>query len=461
MKFTTTSYLASTQHSELEKNMIASKRRQAGISFPAPRKQDYSLIVRLDIIPTDDKKSVSQGLKRLCTLFEKIDREIIEIEDTSNDEEMYMYPLTKFNFTATVGFGKTFFKKLNLMKKCPKNLHDLPIHYEIGDQFPYTLLQTDMILQLASSNHALNKMVLQNDQYLKPNEGLVTKDLQYLNDTENGLDITDAIKGWAKITDVHFGFHRADGRNLMGFYDGISNPHRLTNNNIWICGNEGEMEFEDGTFMVFQKIEHNLGEWGKLSTQEQEKWVGRSKATGLLLGTLSPDEENKLVSELHSTDSSKQEQAKDRLSKLIDEQRDPIKNFFDSYDIRYLNINKNCPESSHARRTNPRKKKSGMQGTIFRRGFLYMEDDFVEYPKTGILFISFQNDIEIFIEMKRNMAQHVNTHTEMKEEGEKKNSYGNGISAKRSFDTLTLGGGYYYIPAIPGKRISEIGQHFF
>jgi len=213
--------------------------------------------------------------------------------------------------------------------------------------------------------------------------------------------------------------------------------------------------------MVFQKIEHDLKEWNKLETQEQEKWVGRSKATGLLLGTLPFDEEKRLISELHSSDSSRKRQAMVRLSGLIDEQRNPTKKFFDAYDIRYSNINKNCPISSHARRVNPRKPNGRNERLIFRRGCLYMEEDFADYPKSGILFISFQNDIKIFEEMKRNIAQRKSALTESEERARIKNYYGQELPSKNSFDTLTLGGGYYFIPHIPGKRISQIGQQFF
>ena len=460
MKYEATSYLSENKHTELENKMIAEKQRQAGIAFPAPRKQDYLLIVRLDVSSADEKL-VGEGLKELCTLFEQIDKGIIEIDDTSAGDGIYSYPLTKFTFTATIGFSKTFFKKLNLLKKCPKNLYELPPHYEIGDKSPYVLRQTDMILQLASNNHVVNKMVLNNETFLRCNKNLLTRDLNYLNTPENApLDIMAAIKGWAKIADIHTGFHRADGRNLMGFYDGISNPYRLSNNNIWISENEDGIELKDGTYMVFQKIEHNLIEWNKLNREEQEKWVGRSKATGLLLGTLSPVEEKRLVSDLYSKDESIRNAAKVKLRKLFNEQRDPTKNFFDSFDIRYQNINKKCPESSHARKTNPRKS-TGPEQLIFRRGCLYMEEDFVEYPKSGILFIIFQNDIKIFEVMKRNIAQHISPHVETNERSGKETSYGKDISGKNSFDTLTLGGGYYFIPSIPGRRISNIGQQFF
>jgi Dyp-type peroxidase family len=444
--------------------MIAQKRRQAGISFPAPRKQDYLLLIRLDISPVIDKKSASQGLKRLCTLFDQIDKGLIEMEDTSSeDNNTYTYPLSRFDFTATIGFGKRFFTKLDLDNKCPKNLDDMPPNYELGDEYPYVLPQTDMILQLASDNYTVNKMVLQSDNYFTSRNNSITRD-RYQSVPEGvsvPLNIIDAVNGWAKIIDVQNGFHRADGKNLMGFYDGISNPYRLANNNIWIPEDQEGKEFANGTFMVFQKIEHSLIEWNKLKTPDQEKWVGRSKSTGLLLGTLSADAEKRLTSELKSTDSLVQTQAKNRLSRLFDQQRDPTKNFFDAFDIRYLNINKDCPISSHARRVNPRDTKGREERLIFRRSCLYMEEDFADFPKSGILFISFQKDFKTFEEMKKRISQKVTNPAKIEQTTKIKPYLDQKLRGSNSFETLTLGGGYYYIPPIPDRQISNIGQQFF
>ena len=63
----------------------------------------------------------------------------------------------------------------------------------------------------------------------------------------------NSITGWAQITDVHFGFQRTDGRNLMGFYDGISNPDRMNNKNVWLDGDYVSGKFRDGTFYGVSK----------------------------------------------------------------------------------------------------------------------------------------------------------------------------------------------------------------
>src|SRR5437868_8961446 len=94
-------------------------------------------------------------------------------------------------------------------------------------------------------------------------------------------DIVTAVTGWATITDVNAGFQRIDGRNLQGFNDGVSNPRRLSplfDDIVWT--KTPDDNFKDGTYMVFQKIEHDLDQWRELELDEQEEWVGRSKGTG-------------------------------------------------------------------------------------------------------------------------------------------------------------------------------------
>ena len=41
------------------------------------------------------------------------------------------------------------------------------------------------------------------------------------NAEKKSYDISAAVSEWAIVTDIHSGFQRLDGRNLMGFVDGI------------------------------------------------------------------------------------------------------------------------------------------------------------------------------------------------------------------------------------------------
>jgi Dyp-type peroxidase family len=352
-----------------EKQMIEQKRKQAGIAFPSHTKQENLLIVRLDVLPIN-VNFVSNGLRRLCTFFENIDSGVIKTNERVEDT-IVMSPLSKFNFSATIGFGQNFFRKLHLLNKCPKKLIEMPNYSNVGDHSQYLLSQTDIILQICSTKYSLNKMILQNDQYLFYDNDYLERNLTKLSSSDLLiLDIIKGIDGWAKITDLHVGFLRTDGRNIKGFYDGISNPDRINNDVIW-TSNEELNEPADGTYMVFNKIEHNLEEWYKLDSSKHEKLIGRSKATGLLLGTLSSDIEQKLVADLHSSNQEKRNQALKKWMQLINHQKDPKENFFNPYDFRYTSINRDCPASSHVRTANTRQPNN--QRLIFRRGYLYME----------------------------------------------------------------------------------------
>lgn len=67
-----------------------------------------------------------------------------------------------------------------------------------------------------------NKAESQQDRH-DDDKGKPRKD----KDRQEGVDRADivtAIAGWATVTDIHVGFQRLDGRNLLGFNDGVSNP---------------------------------------------------------------------------------------------------------------------------------------------------------------------------------------------------------------------------------------------
>ncbi len=181
----------------------------------------------------------------------------------------------------------------------------MPLHTDLGDPEQYLFTQTDMIVQLCSKMDFVNHWVFKTDSYpITPSEewrNLAGGPKQ--NAEEKIHDINTAVSEWAIVTDVHSGFQRLDGRNLMGFMDGISQPERLRNDDVWTTGNDEIGALIDGTYMVFHKIEHDLERWEQIGVGEQERWVGRSKGTGLLLGTLSRQQDEKLANDCRSNNS--------------------------------------------------------------------------------------------------------------------------------------------------------------
>lgn len=232
--------------SQLEKSYREKKRRQAGVEFPSARKQEQILIIRFNIsqsvLEKDDLDNVRSGLKQLCTMFDEMDKGAVKIENLLPNGDMKLLKLSDFNFSATVGFGKGFFEKLKInSKNYPKKLKEMPDHVGLNDPNPYKLLQTDFIIQLCSNHEDVNRWVFQHFT-AKPvdNEPLKsTNNTPYLNQKKSDdivkapSEIYSVISSWTDIVDMHAGFQRIDGRNLLGFNDGISNPKRLSNDVVW------------------------------------------------------------------------------------------------------------------------------------------------------------------------------------------------------------------------------------
>jgi Dyp-type peroxidase family len=523
------------------------KVKQPGIGFPAASKQDHLLVIRLDLAPPaeDSKNAVRTGVKRLCGLFERIDQGIHKINVVDNQGNR-LVDLSKFSFSATIGFGLGFFKKLDISgNKLPKKLREMPDHNGLGDPTPYSMGQTDLIIQLGSSKDFVNRWVLENS--IQPPEDT--------EDTKNSIsplqrenletpDIITAITGWATITDVNAGFQRIDGRNLQGFNDGVSNPRRLSelfDKIVWT--KTPEDNFKDGTYMVFQKIEHDLDQWRELELDEQQEWVGRSKGTGLLLGTLKEEEDLDLTKKLSdpTVDPKEREKALAELHKHFDpnnpdeDQSNPQSRFFDhkdpndpNSDPKHGEIPLKCPAWAHVRKANPRQEDSlgkaiggeFPQKLVFRRGYPYMERGLNEKVRSGLLFVCFQNDIDNGFEfIKKNWFGNKDfpvpgPRTDFtKQEKAKRHSQGRftvdelnsltpeqrellGLKNKDDFDDaithaknedtqntgreglagpselgvvptgeflaiVPFGGGYYFVPPIPKKRIADIGEQFF
>jgi Dyp-type peroxidase family len=428
--------------------LIGGGHKQAGVEFPAPSDQAHLLIIRVNLSRQvrsgrvePDADIVRRGLRRLCGLFERIKEGKKMIDELGDDGKLSpKHLVADYKFTATIGFGLGFFDRLNVSPdKRPKHLREMPDHAGLGDPTPYSLAQTDLIIQIASTKTQINKWVLENtlhaDQqvnegiskdaktdcpggvYLKPNQRCCP-DGQIIEKGEKCTpDIRSALEGWATIVDVNAGFQRLDGRNLMGFNDGVSNPvpgSALFDDVVWTTKQDEGEALKDGTYMVYQKIEHDLDQWRLLSLSEQEDWVGRKKITGLLKGTLSDEEDKILGQNLQSPDNRIRGEAQKRLKELIIQQRDPSKRFYD--DPKFKNA---VPAWSHIRKANPReelidKHKGDKNGRIarhqiFRRGYLFVQNDENNDVRSGLLFICFQRNIDEGFEfIKKNWLNNKN-----------------------------------------------------
>jgi porphyrinogen peroxidase len=83
------------------------------------------------------------------------------------------------------------------------------------------------------------------------------------------------------VDEVH-GFRYFDDRDLLGFVDGTENPRGAQAINAVLIGNE-DPTFEGGSYVIVQKYIHNLDAWNQLSTEAQERIIGRKKLSDIEL----------------------------------------------------------------------------------------------------------------------------------------------------------------------------------
>ncbi|WP_329418841.1 Dyp-type peroxidase [Streptomyces sp. NBC_01693] len=90
------------------------------------------------------------------------------------------------------------------------------------------------------------------------------------------------LGGAVKVVDETHGFRYFDHRDLLGFVDGTENPVGDDARAAAIVGPE-DPAFEGGSYVVVQKYLHDLAGWNRLSTEEQERVIGRTKFTDMEL----------------------------------------------------------------------------------------------------------------------------------------------------------------------------------
>lgn len=154
-------------------------------------------------------------------------------------------------------------------------------------------------------------------------------------------------------------------RNLMGFRDGTANldtaDRALMDTNVWVSPEDGPAWMAGGTYMVVRRVRILVEAWDRASLVEQERVVGRHKATGAPIGARAE---------------------------------------FDPVDTARMD------PSAHVRLANPRTAASGAE-RILRRGYSYADgiDPRLGQLDAGLVFIAFQRDPRTqFVPIQRRLA---------------------------------------------------------
>ncbi len=83
------------------------------------------------------------------------------------------------------------------------------------------------------------------------------------------------------VDEVH-GFRYFDDRDLLGFVDGTENPRGEAVIDAVLVGEE-DAAFAGGSYVIVQKYLHDLDGWNALSTEAQERIIGRTKLSDIEL----------------------------------------------------------------------------------------------------------------------------------------------------------------------------------
>ncbi len=99
---------------------------------------------------------------------------------------------------------------------------------------------------------------------------------------ELATQISAQLAGAVSPVDEVHGFRYFDARDLLGFVDGTENPAGQAALDAVLIGPE-DVDFAGGSYVIVQKYLHDLAAWNALSTEAQERIIGRTKLADIEL----------------------------------------------------------------------------------------------------------------------------------------------------------------------------------
>ncbi|HEV2931819.1 MAG TPA: Dyp-type peroxidase [Streptosporangiaceae bacterium] len=97
---------------------------------------------------------------------------------------------------------------------------------------------------------------------------------------EFASQVMSRLAGAVTVADEVHGFRYFDERDLLGFVDGTENPVGAAAGTAALVGAE-DPGFAGGSYVIVQKYLHDMDAWNALSTEDQERVIGRSKLSDI------------------------------------------------------------------------------------------------------------------------------------------------------------------------------------
>jgi putative iron-dependent peroxidase len=93
--------------------------------------------------------------------------------------------------------------------------------------------------------------------------------------------LTERLGGAAAVIDEVHGFRSFDERDLLGFVDGTENPEGEGALDAVTVTDADDPAFVGSSYVIVQKYLHDLTAWDALTTEQQERAIGRSKLSDI------------------------------------------------------------------------------------------------------------------------------------------------------------------------------------
>jgi porphyrinogen peroxidase len=97
---------------------------------------------------------------------------------------------------------------------------------------------------------------------------------------EFATQVMTRLAGAVTVADEVHGFRYFDERDLLGFVDGTENPVGRAAGTAALTG-DADPDFGGGSYVIVQKYLHDMPAWNALTTEAQERAIGRSKLSDI------------------------------------------------------------------------------------------------------------------------------------------------------------------------------------
>jgi Dyp-type peroxidase family len=356
---------------------------QQGIYYlPGSTPGNSFAVVFLRATEIYEAAKIRQTLSNLWQMYSKLQKGFVPDLDVKTKNPYHG------NLSILIGYGPKIFEIKGIRKTKPSYLTDQwlfrqPMNgggggvlEDVGLKYADDIISNDVV-----NDHVIIQFI--GDSQMVTHRAVVEtwKALRKVETNSLGAPMT--------MRSFYTGFNRPDNRSWLGFHDGVSNISS-SDRTAAILIDKKDLDAIDywttgGTYIAFLRIIIDLSIWDNVAVKQQERIVGRDKATGCPI--IDIDEHDNNV------------QAKGCPTKgtyeITDDGNEQFRNYsVDNFQKKMSSNYDTELEKSHIGRihkTYDKSNKNYVFGRIFRQGYEFLEST-EKYPyfRLGLNFVSFQ-----------------------------------------------------------------------